>query len=62
MISWFDIYNLNRETPESVDEIWKEYNQEDIKQSVALLLNMVDDEVSKFEDKDPSRVFIGGFS
>ena len=45
MNSWFDIFNLDGKTPGTVEEIWKEYNQDDLAQSVALVLNMVDDEV-----------------
>ena len=62
MNSWFDIFNLNGKTPDTMEEIWKEYNQQDLKDSAELLLKMVDEEAAKFEDKDASRVFIGGFS
>ena len=61
MTSWFDIFNLDGKTPATNEEVWKEYNQEDLAQSAALLLNLVDDEASKLGG-DTSRIFIGGFS
>jgi len=62
MNSWFDIYNLDGKTPSSVEEIRKEYSQNDLNESADLLLTMIEEERNKFEDKDSSRVFIGGFS
>jgi predicted esterase len=62
MNSWFDIYSLNGKTPSNAEEIRKEYSQKDLNESADLVLAMIEEERNKFEDKDPSRVFIGGFS
>ena len=61
MNSWFDIYNLSG-TPNSLSEIRKEYNQDELKESVKFLIELIRTETSKFSDKDSGRVFIGGFS
>ena len=61
MNSWFDIYNLSG-TPESLEEIRKEYSQDDLKESIAYLTELVRKEADLIEGKDTKRVFIGGFS
>lgn len=62
MNSWFDIYNLDGKTPESLSDIRKEYSQGELEESADLLLNIVDQEMDKLPDKSSKRIFIGGFS
>ena len=61
MNCWADVYKTEK-APETLEEYWKKYNQQDLSESAELVLKMVEEEAAKFEDKDPSRVFIGGFS
>ena len=44
---------------QDVDKI---VDQESLKKSVDKIINLVYSELEEFEDQDPSRIFIGGFS
>ena len=49
MNSWFDIFSLDATgTPNSVEDVYKMYNQQDLHESADLLLKMVEEEANKF--------------
>ena len=62
MNSWFDIFSLSGEVPETLAAIRKEYSQEQLMASANLVLKIVEEEKERFPDKDLSRIYIGGFS
>ena len=71
MNSWFDCYDVSEKKgkkgkkekkPRTLKSIRKDYSQNDLNESADLLLELIEEERNKFEDKDPARVFIGGFS
>ena len=60
--SWFNIHDLDREEKEDLEELLEDYDQESLIKAADQLLEWVQEEADRFEDKDTSRVFIGGFS
>ena len=61
-VQWFDIFGVANYKYSDLDEICKNYNQEDLHASSDLLVQLVLKEIGKFPDQDPRRVFLGGFS
>ena len=47
---------------EKLDILRNQANQEDLIKSADFLQNMINEELSRFADGDPARIFIGGFS
>ena len=62
MNCWFDIYSLKKSTDHTLEQIRKEYNQNELNEAANVLLRIVEVEKELLPDKDPSRIFIGGFS
>ena len=62
MNSWFDIYSLSSNVPATLAEVRKEFSQDELMVSANLLLGLVESEREKFADKNPGRIYIGGFS
>ena len=60
--SWFDIYNISAKVYTNISDICKYYNQDDLNQSADLLLKLIEQEKLRFHDKNPARIFIGGFA
>ena len=62
MNSWFDIYSMNLPSNPTLDQMRKEFNQNELNESANRLLKMVKEETQLLPDKDASKIFIGGFS
>jgi len=60
--SWFDIFDLSDEVIPDLETIRKAINQEDVKKSVAVLNELIQEEAKTLPDQDVGRIFIGGFS
>ena len=62
MNSWFDILALDRKKKTSLEEFLADYDQKSLIEAADKLLKWVEEETQRFEDKDPSRIIIGGLS
>ena len=59
--SWFDIISLHRPPEKPLEEILPLHSQEDIRETVATVTELVEAEVEAL-DGDHTKVFVGGFS
>ena len=60
MTSWYDIMSLNRPKSMSLDDHHKNFNHDEIAQSVGLVAKLIDAEAAALGSS--KKVFVGGFS
>ena len=60
--SWFDIFHRVGEVIPDLATLREAINQEDLKKSVAVLNELIQEEVKTLPDQDVGRIIIGGFS
>lgn len=62
MTSWYDIRDFDTQCAESVDEARRgEYSQEEIRDSVRIITELIDEEVAILQGQH-DKIYIGGFS
>ena len=60
--SWFNVYNFSYAKANDLKAIQKLYCQDDLRETIALLKDIIIDEQKLLPNQDLSRIFLGGFS